>query len=126
MKFTHILSHPIIQIASFCIILINGPYFGAPYAFYLYHAVQEGYAFAVVGVLAIIITLASAFVYRAALQLTGTLLMLISLAIYFIPPNGKNSYDGFIQVVPLITMILFVIITVMVFQNNFSRVFKHA
>lgn len=126
MKFVQILSHPVIQIASFCIILISGPYFGAPYAFYLFHAVQQGHAFAVVGIIAILINLASAFIYRPILQLTGTILMVISLVIYFTPPNGKNSYDGFVQVVPLITMILFVIITVTVIQRNISRVIKHA
>lgn len=126
MKLAQVLSHPVVQIISFCIILISGPYFGGPYGFYLFHAVQEGYAFAIVGVLAIIVTLLSAFVYRPTLQLSGTALMLASLAIYFTPPHGKNSYDGFVQVVPLITMALFVIIIILVVQRNILKLRRYA
>lgn len=56
-----ILSHPLMQLFSFCIILVGSAYFGGPYIWFLYHAVQEVYAYAVFGWLALAITVASIF-----------------------------------------------------------------
>ena len=111
MKWSNIITYPIIQVFSFCIILISGPYFGGPYGFYLYHAVQEGLAFAITGLLGIVLCLLSLVIYKTALQLTGTLLMLLSLAIYFWPPHWHNSSGTFQEPVPLLTLLLFLIIS---------------
>jgi hypothetical protein len=72
MKWSNIFTHPITQIFSFCIILISGSYIGGPYIFFLYHAAQEGIAFAITGLLGITLCLASLVIYKSALQLAGT------------------------------------------------------
>ena len=113
MKWSNIFTHPITQIFSFCIILISGSYFGGPYIFFLYHAAQEGIAFGITGLLGITLCLASLIIYKSALQLAGTLMMVLSLVIFFWSPRWHNSSGTFSEPVPLATILLFVIITVL-------------
>jgi hypothetical protein len=113
MKWSNIITHPITQVFSFCIILISGSYFGGPYIFFLYHAAQEGIAFAITGLLGITLCLASLVIYKSTLQLAGTLMMVLSLVIFFWSPRWHNSSGTFSEPVPLATILLFVIITVL-------------
>ena len=113
MKWRNIFTHPITQVFSFCIILISGSYFGGPYIFFLYHAAQEGIAFAITGLLGITLCLASLVIYKSTLQLAGTLMMVLSLVIFFWSPRWHNSSGTFSEPVPLATILLFVIITVL-------------
>jgi hypothetical protein len=113
MKWSNIFTHPITQVFSFCIILISGSYIGGPYIFFLYHAAQEGIAFAITGLLGITLCLASLVIYKSTLQLAGTLMMVLSLVIFFWSPRWHNSSGTFSEPVPLATILLFVIITVL-------------
>ena len=113
MKWNNIITHPITQVFSFCIIIISGSYFGGPYIFFLYHAAQEGIAFAITGLLGITLCLASLVIYKSALQLAGTLMMVLSLLLFFWSPRWHNSSGTFSEPVPLATILLFVIITVL-------------
>ena len=113
MKWSNIITHPITQVFSFCIILISGSYIGGPYIFFLYHAAQEGIAFAIIGLLGITLCLASLVIYKSALQLAGTLMMLLSLVIFFWSPRWHNSSGTFSEPVPLATVMLFLIISVL-------------
>jgi hypothetical protein len=113
MKWSNIITHPITQVFSFCIILISGSYIGGPYIFFLYHAAQEGIAFAITGLLGITLCLASLVIYKSTLQLAGTLMMVLSLVIFFWSPRWHNSSGTFSEPVPLATILLFVIITVL-------------
>jgi len=113
MKWSNIITHPITQVFSFCIILISGPYIGGPYIFFLYHAAQEGIAFAIIGLLGITLCLASLVIYKSALQLAGTLMMVLSLVIFFWSPRWHNSSGTFSEPLPLVTILLFIIISVL-------------
>jgi hypothetical protein len=113
MKLSNIFTHPITQVFSFCIILISGSYFGGPYIFFLYHAAQEWIAFAIIGLLGIILCLASMLVYKSGLQFAGTLIMLLSLVIFFWSPRWHNSSGTFNEPLPLATILLFIIISVL-------------
>jgi multidrug transporter EmrE-like cation transporter len=113
MKWSNIFTHPITQIFSFCIIIISGPYIGGPYIFFLNHAAQEGIAFAIIGLLGIILCLASMLVYKSGLQFAGTLIMLLSLLIFFWSPRWHNSSGTFNEPLPLATILLFIIISVL-------------
>lgn len=113
MKLSNIFTHPITQVFSFCIILISGSYFGGPYIFFLYHAAQEGIAFAIIGLLGIILCLASMLVYKSGLQFAGTLIMLLSLVIFFWSPRWHNSSGTFNEPLPLASILLFIIISVL-------------
>jgi hypothetical protein len=113
MKWNNIIAHPITQVFSFCIIIISGSYIGGQFIFFLYHAAQEGIAFAIIGLLGITLCLASLIVYKYALQLAGILMMLLSLVIFFWSPRWHNSSGTFSEPVPLATVILFLIISVL-------------
>lgn len=113
MKWNNIITHPITQVFSFCIILISGAYIGGPYVFFLYHAAQEGIAFAITGLLGISLCLVSMLVYKSALQLAGTLIMLLSLLLFFWSPRWQNSSGTFNEPIPLATILLFLIISVL-------------
>jgi hypothetical protein len=113
MKWSNIFTHPITQVFSFCIILISGSYIGGPYIFFLYHAAQEGIAFAIIGLLGITLCLASLVIYKSALQLAGTLMMVLSLVIFFWSPRWHNSSGTFNEPLPLVTILLFIIISVL-------------
>jgi len=113
MKLSNIFTHPITQVFSFCIILISGSYIGGPYIFFLYHAAQEGIAFAIIGLWGIILCLASMLVYKSELQFAGTLIMFLSLVIFFWSPRWHNSIGTFNEPLPLATILLFIIISVL-------------
>jgi hypothetical protein len=113
MKWSNIITHPITQVFSFCIILISGPYIGGPYLFFLYHAAQEGTAFAILGILGITFCIASMLVYKSTLQFAGTIIMVLSLLLFFWSPRWHNSSGTFNEPLPLATIILFLITTLL-------------
>src|SRR6478672_7387796 len=86
-----ILSHPILQLISFSIILINGEVFAAPYLWYVRYAASDGELFAFVGWAAICVTLASLAIKRFSLQLWGLIIMWISLSVFYSRSLHKAS-----------------------------------
>jgi hypothetical protein len=122
MKWNNIITHPITQVFSFSFILISGSYFGGPYIFFLYHAAQEGIAFAIIGLLGIILCFASLVLNKSALQLSGILMMLLSLVIFFWLPRWHNSSGTFSEPVPLATVMLFLIISVLFIVSLSNKV----
>lgn len=120
MKWNNIITHPITQVFSFSFILISGSYIGGPLIFFLYHAAKEGIAFAIIGLLGIILCLTSLVIYKSALQLAGTIIMALSLVIFFWSPRWHNSSGTFSEPVPLATVMLFLIISAL----TVSRVVK--
>jgi hypothetical protein len=122
MKWNNIITHPITQVFSFCIIIISGSYFGGPYIFFLYHAAQEGIAFAITGLLGITLCLASLVIYKSALQLAGTLMMVLSLVIFFWSPRWHNSSGTFSEPLPLATVMLFLFISVLFIVSLSNKV----
>jgi hypothetical protein len=112
-----ILGHPAMQLFSFCIILVGSAYFGGPYIFFLFHAVQEGYLYAIIGCAAIAITLASVFLRGKSserLQFTGVALMVLSLLVFFFSSEHFMNMYVYRQIVPLLTLVLFITVAVVV------------
>lgn len=115
MTIISLFSHPVTQIISFCIILVGSPYFGGPYGFFLYHAFLEVYPFAIIGVLAIGVTLISLFFpARGYMQLAGLLLMIASLAVFFLSSQNFMNAAAIREVLPLLTLLLFITVAVLV------------
>jgi CHASE2 domain-containing sensor protein len=121
MKFINVISHPLIQILSFVIILISGESFGGPFGVYLYHAGKEGISFALIGLLGIALCFISLFFYRHWLQLGGAALMVLSLVCFFVQPQGSYNYGTFKEVVPLLTILLFLGITTLITYQIFEH-----
>ncbi|SFQ30694.1 hypothetical protein SAMN05444277_108146 [Parafilimonas terrae] len=116
MKLTQLLSHPIIQIISFCIIIVGSANFGGPYGFFLYHAVQEGYIYAIIGIAGIVVTLVSLINKKNAItiQFIGVTLMVISLLVFFFSSEHFMNMYAFKDVLPLLTLFLFIAIIALV------------
>ncbi|MDB5229623.1 MAG: hypothetical protein JWN76_428 [Chitinophagaceae bacterium] len=111
MKPISILSHPIIQFISFCVILIIGREWGAPYAWYVLFALRAGMTFSVLGVAGIVLTLVCIFVLRRYLQLPALFLMWASLIAFLSQLNLPNRLTVTMQPLALVTILFFSTIT---------------
>lgn len=121
-KLERIFSHPLLQLVSFSILIVGSAYFGGPYIYFLFHAIQEGYLYAIIGALAFVTTLIAIFYSNKYVQITGLGLMLLSLAIFFIGGKLANTY-AFHDIVPFITLALFVAVSATV-AVKFFRTLK--
>ncbi|MBN8837164.1 MAG: hypothetical protein J0I09_07895 [Sphingobacteriia bacterium] len=118
MKIIQWLSHPLMQIISFCFLLVGSPYFGGPFIFFLYHAFFEAYAYALIGMVAIVVTLVSLFIpAKGYLQLTGLILMVASLLVFFFSSQHFMNASVFREGAPLLTLVLFVMISIFVVKK---------
>ncbi len=114
---TTIMTHPFLQCLSFCIILINGQVFAAPYGWYIRYAMPDGEWFAYIGAAGILVTAISIFGLRKILQGTGLLLMWLSLILFIAQTTHamrSQLVDG--PFAP-ITYLLFVVVTVLIVTN---------
>jgi len=105
-----IFSHPLMQIFSFCILLVGSPYFGGPYVFFLYHAVQELLLYAVLGWMAIVMAVCAVFFSgrgEAVLQFIALVLMVVSLLVFIFSAEHFMNIYVWRQPVPLLTLGLF-------------------
>lgn len=115
-----IFGHPLMQLISFCIILVGSASFGGPYMYFLYHAIQEILAYAIFGWMGIVVTLCALFFIgrgAAVLQFIGLVLMVVSLLVFaFSSEHFMNIYT-FRQLVPVLTLGLFVAVSVFVVRK---------
>ncbi len=117
MKIMQFFSDPLIQVISFSVILVGSPYFGGPYIFFLYHAISESLFFAILGMLAIPVTLASKFMHaKGYTQLVGLILMIGSLIVFFVSGGFRNAY-AFRDTIPLLTLLIFVVVAVLIVRK---------
>jgi len=117
---TKIFSHPLLQLLSFSIILVGSAYFGGPYIWFVYHAVQKVYAYAVIGCMGLAVTLAALFFRgrgEAVLQFIGACLMAVSLLVFFFSSEHFMNMYVYRQVLPLLTLALFVAVMVFVVKK---------
>ncbi len=106
------MSHPVMQLISFSIIMIGGEIFAAPYLWYVRYASADGQVFAIVGVIAMMVSLVSIPVRRYGLQLLGLTIMWVSLIIFFAQAHHKASMFQF--PITEITLLLFIAVSVSV------------
>ncbi len=107
-----VLCHPILQLISFSIIMIGGEIFAVPYIWYVRYASPDGQLFAIVGAIAMIVTLASILFTRYRLQLWGLVSMWLSLGIFFCLAQNKAGLSEF--PITEITLLLFITVSVFV------------
>lgn len=125
MKLIQIFSSPVVQIITFCIILVGSAEFGGPYGFFLYRAVQEGYLYAIAGIIGILITALSFSnnSRNSVIQFSGLVLMVLSLLIFFFSSEDFMNMYVFKQVLPLVTLLLFIMVVVAV-TSKFLKAYK--
>lgn len=107
-----VFGHPIAQLISFFIILIDGEIFAAPYLWYVRYAAPEGEMFAIIGAVGIFVTLASLIIPRFGMQLWGLVFMWISLGIFFTQAHRKAAM--FLFPATELTLLLFLAVSVFV------------
>ncbi|MBA2499927.1 MAG: hypothetical protein H0V30_09400 [Chitinophagaceae bacterium] len=114
MKIIKVLGHPIVLIAIFLLLIIEGAHFGGFYLLYLLLAIPHGatYALLAIGGISLIVIVKS-FVpnksnkIRAILYLLGLLIMNTSLVIFFSRDEKTGNMETFEGGVPLISFIIF-------------------
>jgi hypothetical protein len=108
---TSIIIHPLTQLISFVIIILCGEEFGAPLGWYIYIGLLMNELFAWLGLMGMALNLLSLMIYRNLLQPLSLLLMWSSLLVFMTKTTAGTAHDLFSGVVPVITSILFIIIS---------------
>jgi hypothetical protein len=118
-----VLSHPLLQVISFSIILVGSQYFGGPYIFFIYRALLEGYTFAIIGIISILVTLLSLFLpAKGYMQLGGLLLMIASLAVFFLSSQNFMNASTLRELIPLLTFLFFIVVVVFVSKKTITQI----
>lgn len=115
MKIISILGYPLTIISVFFLLLISGSAFGGPYIIYILVGLPHGadYSlFAVFGILSLCITMyitkPNKFYWaKAALMITGIILLGLSLFVFFQRDRMRYNYETFEQTVPVISFVVF-------------------
>ena len=129
MKILNILTHPVVLIISFLLILISGQHFGGFYLIYLLFALPHGGIHAIFGFTGILIILFSYYKFKGIrqyriesfLNIAGLLFLLCSIFFFFYNDKQGYNYQTFDQVVPLISLVLFAIISLFYLVSNFRN-----
>lgn len=110
-----LLAHPLLQVLSFCIILVGSPYFGGPYLYFILGSVKEGYLYGILGIIGITLALLSLWIKaKRWTQLLSLILMLSSISVFFFSSSWQNATITLLNLPALFTLILFLFVSVAV------------
>ena len=126
MKVMKFITHPYLMIFVFCCILVSGEHWGGFYLVYLLLALPHGGIHSIFAVLGVGMLLFSfhkymrtkTFLIESVLNILGNLLLVFSLVLFF--HNDREGYNAgtFEQAVPIITLILFSLISICFLVDN--------
>lgn len=108
MTFLKFFSHPLMQLFSFCIILVGNANFSGPFGYFVFFATSQGYGYALTGMIGVFATIISVFLKNKSainVQLTGLIFMCSSF-IWFVA--GNTSRSEMRDTLPFISLLLFV------------------
>jgi len=114
-----IFSHPIMQVAAFLMILFGGQVFILPYWRCIRYALPDGEWFAITGLVAVVITLASIVIRRFPLQVLGLAVMWLSLFIFLGQLTAVGRQRLFEHAIEYIMAILFIVVSALVTIKHF-------
>lgn len=131
MKAIKILTNPYTLIISFLLIIISGQHIGGFYIIYLLLALPHFASYAVLSVIGIALMLITFHnkktrfsITEPILNLVAVLLLLASIFIFFYTDNERYNYGTFYQLVPQITLVLFLIIALTSIVINIISICK--
>lgn len=132
MKIIKILTHPYTVILSLFIILINGEGFGGFFILYLLFGLPYAVIHSLLALLGVVLLLANYSKYRGkkeglpnyAIEIIGVVLLILSIFIFFYRDKQHYNYGTFVQLVPVITLILFAIIALSSIVVNVISIYK--
>lgn len=128
MKLINIITHPVLVIIAFCVILVSGEHFGGFYLMYLLMALPHGGIHAVLALLGtglILFSYAkykreSQFFFEVVLNILGVFSLYTSLWLFF-----YNSWDynngTFDQSVPIMSIVLFGLVSLGFLAQSITR-----
>ena len=131
MKWLNILTHPVLVLTFFCLILINGENIGGFYLLYILLALPHAGAHALLALAGVALLLFSYGKYKGAskylieplLNVVGVFLLYLSLWLFFFKTWEYN--DGtFRQVIPVASILLFVLISLSFLFRSIGRFAK--
>ena len=131
MKALKILTHPILLIISFLFVLISGEHLGGFYALYLLLALPHGGIHSLIALIGILVLVIGYNVYsrkpglvQNILNIIGALLLVLSLASFFFSDKEGYNYGTFYQIVPVISLSLFGLLTLLFLIKNLVQIFN--
>ena len=118
MKWISILTHPVLVLTLFCLILISGEHIGGFYAMYILMALPHGGVHAIFALVGAALILFSYWKYKGAskylidplMNVIGVFLLYFSLWLFFFSTWEYNDAT-FQQVAPVASLILFVLVS---------------
>lgn len=126
MKLFTILSHPVLLLSIFPLILISGESFGGPYLLYLILALPHGGTHALLALAGVALILFSFakyyhrgnFLIGPILNFAGLFCLIASLYNFFILDKAKYNYSTFEETVPILSFILFGFLALLFILDN--------
>jgi hypothetical protein len=130
MKVIKVISHPYILITVFLMILISGEHFGGVYLLYLLLGLRIGAIHSILGLMGIVLLLISNHRFqsedklsvRGTMDIIGCFLLLLSIYLFFSNDREHYNYGTFSQLIPLISLILFLTVSLLFIVTNFWKV----
>ena len=129
MKFITYITHPLLIVTYFLLILISGESNAGFYCFYILLALPHGGIHAVLGFAGLGLLIFSYAKYKntfnylieSILNISGALLLIFSLFTFFYNDVDHYNYGTFNETVPLIILIIFLLIVVIFLIKNFNK-----
>jgi len=130
MKAIKLITHPVTLIICFSLVLISGEHIGGFYLLYILLGLPHGAIHSVLALGGIAILLFSNYKYKRIftfliepfLNITGVVLLSLSLFLFFYKDDQHYNYSTFNQTVPLITIAVFVLLIVSFFVSNVLKI----
>ena len=115
MKVIKIIGHPVLLMSIFLLLIIEGENFGGIYLIYLLFALPHALPYAIFALLGLVsvcfglgLNILKQPIVKSILYLLGITQMILSLILFF---NKGNKNETFHQAIPLISFLLFALIT---------------
>ena len=131
MKLRNIITHPLAVMISFMIVLISGEHVGGFYIIYLLMGITHGTVPSLLGIGGIILLAPGLLIAQRKqassiylLNITGILLMMLSLFLFFFNDIQLYNINTFYQFIPFCTIILFCLLALLFLFGNIRTLFK--
>ena len=130
MKAINIISHPLILIIAFSLIIISGQHLGGVYLLYILLALPHAGIHAVLAVSGICILIFSNYKFKRSftylieplLNIGGVILLILSLFFFFLSDSSQYNDSTFYQLFPQISLAVFAILAIIFLINNLIKI----
>lgn len=118
-KLISVLTHPLLQLLSFVIMVFPGQAFDLPYLLILRWTLTTPLLFTITGIVGILLTLASLLWHRKILQLLGLLIMWVSVISFITQLSAGSKAELLTHMTTLLTLLQFALISLLILTRKF-------